>query len=220
MNEQTIKAERREETGSSAARRLRRNGKIPAVVYGHKEDAVPIQLDAEDVNQIFAHRMMMVSLKTGRTTDQVLVKEVQLDPFGEEILHLDFERVAMDEVVEIECPVEFVGTPKGAAAGGVTEHPVTDLTVQCLPGDIPENISVRVSELEIGDTIIVGDIEAPEGVEIITEPEAVLITIRPPEELEEEEEELLVEEPELIGREEDEEEVEEGEAPERSEETG
>ncbi|MFO7899873.1 MAG: 50S ribosomal protein L25 [Planctomycetota bacterium] len=212
MNQQTtIQAERREATGSAAARRLRRSGKVPGVVYGHKEDVVPVQLGADDVHHLVAHRVMMLALDMGDTSEQVLVKEVQFDPLGEEVLHLDFERIAMDEEVEIECPVEFVGTAKGVAAGGVPEHPVADLTVRCLPGNIPENIKVQVSELEIGDTITVADIEAPDGVEVVTEPEAVLITIRPPEELEEEEEEVLPEEPELIGREEEEELPEEGE---------
>ncbi|MFW6159401.1 MAG: 50S ribosomal protein L25 [Planctomycetota bacterium] len=224
MNQRTtIRAERREAIGSAAAHRLRRRGKVPAVVYGHKEDVVPVQLGADDVHHLVAHRVMMLALDMGDSSEQVLVKEVQFDPFGEEVLHLDFERIAMDEEVEIECPVEFVGTAKGVAAGGVPEHPVADLTVRCLPGNIPENIKVQVSELEIGDTITVADIEAPEGVELLTEPEAVLLTIRPPEELEEEEEELLAEEPELIGREEEEEAAAEeevaGEVPEEPEET-
>jgi large subunit ribosomal protein L25 len=209
MEQTVLAAEKREATGSAAARRLRRDGWVPAVVYGHKEEPVSLALHVEDVRRVVAHRVKMVQLKADGKTDQVLVKDVQFDPFGEDVLHLDFERVAMDELIEVECPVEFSGTAKGAAAGGVVEHPVTDLHVRCLPADIPDVVRVSVNDLEIGDSITVGDIEPPEGVTILTEADAVLVTVRPPSAaIEEEEEEAVAleaeavaEEPEVIGRE-------------------
>jgi large subunit ribosomal protein L25 len=188
---------------------------VPAVIYGHKEKPVSIQLDHADVERLVAHHMKMVSLAMGRKKEQALVKEVQFDPLGEEALHVDFERIAMDEVIEVECPLEFTGTPKGASEGGVVEHPITDLTVRCLPGNIPESIRVSMVDLEIGDTVTVADITPPEGVEILTEQDAVLATVRPPV-MEEEAEEALpgegveapIEEPEVIGREKETEEEE------------
>lgn len=206
MEQTTLKAEAREETGSAASRRLRRAGRIPAVIYGHKESPVSVLLRAEDVQRVVSHRIKMVKLSVGRKTEQVLVKDVQFDTFGEEVLHLDFERVAMDELIEVECPVELTGTSKGAATGGVVEHPVSDLRIRCLPGNIPAVIRVGTSQLEIGDTIHVRDITAPEGVTILTDPDAILVAIRPPAVVEEEVEEVAVEaeaaegEPELIGR--------------------
>jgi len=122
----------------------------------------------------------------------------------------------MDEVIEVECPVELVGTAKGAAAGGVVEHPVTDLHVRCLPANIPQLIRVRVSDLAIGDSIHVRDVEPPDGVTVLTDPESILVTIRPPaiaeepEAAEAEEVEPGGEEPEVIGRKKEDEEDQAG----------
>jgi len=207
MEEATFSAEIREQTGTAASRRFRRAGNVPAVVYGHKEGPVAILLKSEDVQRVVSHRIKMVELSVGGEVDQMLVKDVQFDVFGDEVLHIDFERVAMDELIEVECPVELAGTSKGAAAGGVLEHPTSDLHVSCLPANIPEAIKISVSDLAIGDSIAVKDIKAPDGVTILTDPEAILVTIRPPLKVEEEEapveeEEAAVaaEEPEVIGR--------------------
>jgi large subunit ribosomal protein L25 len=217
MEQATLNADLRTETGSAAARRFRQAGTIPAVVYGHKEGPVAVLLKKEDAQNIVAHRIKMVTLTAGDKTDQALVKDVQFDVFGDEILHMDFERVAMDELIEVECPVELTGTAKGVAAGGVLEHPTTDLHVRCLPSNIPEFIKVSTSDLAIGDSVQVKDIRPPEGVEILTDPEAFLVTIRPPAKVEEAEAAEVAEpgpeEPEVIGRKkEEEEEGEEGES--------
>jgi len=207
MDQATLNAELRKEAGSIAARRFRRAGQIPAVLYGHTEDPVSLLLRREDVQHLVAHRVKMIVVSVKGKAESALVKDVQFDTFGEEVLHLDLERVAMDEVIEVECPVELTGTSKGAAAGGVVEHPVSDLRIQCLPGNIPEVIKVSTSDLAIGDAIHVRDIQAPEGVTILTDPEAILVTIRPPvvvveeEALAEEAKEPGAEEPEVIGRE-------------------
>ncbi len=210
MDDTTLTAEVRDLTGSAPARRFRLAGQIPAVIYGHKENPVPVLLRGEDVQRMVSHRIKMVQVSVGKKVESALVKDVQFDVFGEEVLHVDLERVAMDEMIEVECPVELTGTSKGAAAGGVLEHPTSDLHVQCLPGNIPEAIKIHVSDLEIGDSIAVKDIEAPEGVTILTDPEAILVTIRPPikvveEEVPEEEAEDAPAEPEVVGRKKDEE---------------
>lgn len=208
MEEVTLSAEIREQTGTAASRRFRRAGNVPAVVYGHKEGPVAVLLKSEDVQRVVSHRIKMVKLSVGGKVDQMLVKDVQFDVFGDEVLHIDFERVAMDELIEVECPVELTGTSKGAAAGGVLEHPTSDLHISCLPANIPEAIKVSVSDLAIGDSIAAKDIKAPDGVTILTDPEAILVTIRPPLKVEEEEEAPVEEEgaaaagdePEVIGR--------------------
>jgi len=202
----TINAEQRKETGSAAGRKARRIGKVPAVVYGHKQEPVALILSGEEVKNIVSHRIKMVSLNVNGVGESALVRDVQFDTFGEKVLHVDFERIAMDELVEVECPVEFVGVPKGAAAGGVVEHPVTDLEIECLPGNIPEVIKVSIGTMEIGDTIHVRDIKVPDGVKILTDADAILVTIRPPAKAEEAEAAAPAEseapaEPELIRRE-------------------
>ena len=110
MEQATLTAETRQGVGSSAARRLRRDGKIPGVVYGHKEGAKSIVLKADDVQRVVVHRIKMVTLTVDGAAEHVLVKDVQFDTFGENVLHVDFERVAMDELIEVECPVELMGT--------------------------------------------------------------------------------------------------------------
>ncbi len=217
MAQTTLNAQVREQTGAAASRRSRRNGRVPAVGYGRGGEPTAVLLRSEDVQRIVAHRVKMVTLSIDAEAEQMLVKDVQLDTFGEQVLHVDFERVAMDEALEVECPVELTGTAKGVAAGGVLEHPVSDLTVSCLPRDIPEVIKVGVSHMGIGDSILVKDIKPPDGVKILTDPDAVLVTIRPPAELEAEEKAPAAEavagaeEPEVIGREKAEEEDKEAE---------
>jgi large subunit ribosomal protein L25 len=215
MDQEAITAELRETTGSSDSRRARRAGRIPATVYGHKQDPISVVVKAEDVKHIVSHRIKMVTLNAGGTVEQVLVKDVQFDTFGDEVLHLDLERIAMDELLHLECPVELIGVAKGAANGGVVDHPTSDLEVECLPANIPDMININISDLEIGDSIHVKDIEAPEGVTILTDPEAILVTIHPPAVVEEEEEEAEVApegaggvEPEIIGRKKEDEEGE------------
>jgi len=187
-----------------AARRLRRLGKVPGVVYGRKQASKPVLLKTEDVQHVIAHRIKMLTLSVDGVPESVLVKDVQFDTYGDEALHVDFERIAMDELIEVECPVELVGTSKGQAAGGVVEHPVTDLKIRCLPGNIPDAIKVAISHLEIGHTIHVRDIKAPESVTILTDAESILVTIRAPVKVEEvvaaAPPEEAVQEPELIRR--------------------
>jgi len=215
VEQATLNAQPRQGIGSVAVRKLRREGKVPGVVYGHKKAPLAVVLTVEDVQRVVSHRIKMLTLNLGTETESVLVKEVQFDTFGEEALHVDFERIAMDELIEVECPVELVGTSKGQAAGGVVEHPVTDLHIRCLPGNIPEAIKIPISHLEIGNSVHVRDIKAPEGVEILTDPEAILVAIKPPLEAEEvaaaAPPEEGVQEPELIRRPKPEEEEEEAE---------
>lgn len=215
MEQVTLSAQLRSELGSAASRRNRRAGMIPAVVYGHKQDAMPLLLRREDINRVVSHRIKMVTLNIGDKSEHALVKDVQFDTFGDDLLHVDFERVGMDEMIEVECPVELAGTSKGQAAGGIVEHPVTDLRVRCLPGNIPECIRISISDLAIGDVVHVRDIRVPEGVSILTDPNAILVHIRPPAKAAVEaapgEAAEAPSEPKVIGRERPEEEPAEGE---------
>jgi large subunit ribosomal protein L25 len=212
MDQETVSAELRPETGSITSRRMRREGRVPAVLYGHKEGTVALSLPLEQIDHLVAHHQKMIRIDLDGKTEQALVKEVQFDTFGEQVLHLDLERVRMDEVIEIECAVELVGVAKGAAAGGVLDNPVNDVTVRCTPASIPESIRVSVNDLEIGDSLTVADLPVPEGTEIVTDPESVVVIIHPPavaEEPEGGEAEPGPEEPEVIGRKTEDEEAEE-----------
>src|SRR5215831_12893105 len=125
-------------TGTRVARRLRKNGRIPAVIYGHKQAVVPVTLSRDDVWRMVKAPGHLAELDLGGTTETVLIRDVQWDHLGKEILHMDFARVSAEEVVETEVPLEFRGTPSGAAAGGIVEHVVHSLTIKCRAAAIPD----------------------------------------------------------------------------------
>lgn len=207
--EAQIKAATREETGKGAARSLRRDGKVPGIVYGHGEDSVAVAVDAGELMRL-THTVSIENTIVDLTIAggdggpyKVLVREIQRHPFKQEFLHVDFFRVAMDEKIHVDVPVMLTGVPTGVKdRGGVLEHMLRDLEVYCLPGSIPEKVEIDVSHLDIGDSIHVSEIELPD-VEILTDLERSIVAVLAPtviEEPEEEEEEELLE-PELIGRE-------------------
>jgi len=206
---ETLKATKREASGTKACRRLREQGEVPAILYGHEEEPVPIQIHKDEFDRALRHHARMFDLKVGRKKNTVLLKEVQYDAMGDEVVHADFIRVAMDEAVTLEVPIELKGTPK--AEHSVLQQTLDHLEIECLPSDIPEAIVVAVADLEIGQNIHVGDMEMPEGVTALTDPETIVVTLTAAaaEAAGVEEEAALVaegaEEPEVIGKEPEEE---------------
>jgi large subunit ribosomal protein L25 len=165
-----LAAERREAIGRSAVRKLKARGVVPAVVYGGKDKPEPLQVSRRDISLILSHASgenILVELeidgeKTGR---MAMVQEVQHSPVGGDILHVDFHAVSMDEKVEADVPLEPTGIANGVKNfGGLLEQSLRALAVECLPRDLPDVITVDVSELNIGDSIHVRDIRLPEGV--------------------------------------------------------
>jgi large subunit ribosomal protein L25 len=192
----------RDEKGTSAARRLRRDGKLPAVLYGHGEENVSLAVDAHELDAVIRHGGKLVDLHGG-VTQTALIREVQWDAFGTQVLHLDFTRVSAQERVEMSVPVELRGEAEGLKQGGIVEQLVHDLTVECPAAAIPERISIRIADLGVGQSITVADIELPENVTIVNAAETAVVhcvaaAVEP-----EEEEAAASEagaEPEVIGR--------------------
>ncbi len=203
-----IQVEIREPGSSNQARRLRRDGKIPAVLYGEDRDPRSIVVNPRDLVRILTSDQgenTILSLSVGDGQGQTaLIHDYQVDPISHRILHADFKRISMDVEVEVQVPVHILGEPLGVRRdGGVLDQVVRELTVRCLPGAIPDSFDIDVSKLEIGDSVHVSDIVAPEGVVIDEDMEQTIANVAPPQELEletEEEEDLLgeMEEPELI----------------------
>lgn len=203
-----IQVELREPGSSNQARRLRRDGKVPAVLYGEDRDPRPIVVNPRDLVEILTSDQgenTILSLTVGEGNSQTaLIHDYQVDPVTHKILHADFKRISMDVEVEVDVPVHLQGEPIGVKRdGGVLDQVVRELKVRCLPGSIPDAFDLDVSKLEIGDSLHVSDIEAPEGVVIEEDPEQTLAVVAPPQELEvetTEEDDLLgeAEEPELI----------------------
>jgi large subunit ribosomal protein L25 len=165
-----LKAEPRSDIGRSGVRKLRTRGMIPAVIYGGKVKPQSLQVAARDINSMMRHASgenVLVELEiTGEKSNlAALVQEVQHSPVGGEIVHVDFHAISMDETIQAEVPLEPTGTSVGVKTfGGLLEQSLRALAIECLPRDLPDRITVDVSQLNIGDSIHVRDIPLPSGV--------------------------------------------------------
>ena len=217
MGKLVVLADRREQFGKNSNRRLRAQGQIPAVMYGHAMESVEVSVNPKDLDRILhseTGRNTIFALEVGGESQDVLIKDYQLDPIKGYLLHADFQAVAMDEQMVFEVPVQVVGTAKGVVEGGILDTVMREIQLECLPGNVPDNILVEVSELEIGDSIRVGDLSIDASqLSILSEPDLVVITVGAPRVEEEPEIEELEEgeEPELIGEDQPEEGAAEGE---------
>ena len=180
MERRVIKAAPRSETGSSAARRLRRGGRVPAVLYGHKRDNINMSVDPKDLRDTLDHGVYMVALDIDGTSETALIKKIQYDTMQEHIVHADFTRVALDEKIRMAVPVETTGVPKGERAGGVMDIVMKEVSIECLPDDIPDAVHVKVADLDVADRVLVSDLEVPETVQILEPEGSTVVVIHPP----------------------------------------
>ena len=194
-----ITAKRRSETGKGAARRIRATGQIPAVLYGKDQDPIALTVDAQEAGHLFhsisvENTIVNVKIEDEAEELETLVREIQMHPFRPDIVHVDFYRIQRGVAIEVDVPVNYVGTPEGVKHGGVLDVILHELRVKCLPSKIPEIIEVDVSGLEIGDSIHASEIEVDEDVQLLTDPIRTLCLVAVPKveivEEEEEEEEL------------------------------
>jgi len=198
MEKTTLIGEIREQYSKGYTRELRRNSKIPSVMYGHNQP-ISFAVDEHDFNTKFKviSENIIIKLKIDKKTYNVLVKDYQEDILTGKITHLDFYEIEEGKSLRTHVPVHTQGIPVGAKLGGLFEVFVHEIEVECLPKDLPEEITLDVSEMEVGQSIHVRDIEAPPGVKVLNPPDQVVcIVIRRREEVEEvpEEEEEVVEE--------------------------
>jgi large subunit ribosomal protein L25 len=174
MSEQTsITAEIREDVGKGASRRLRREGKVPAVIYGGHRDPVSLTLPHAELlheieNESFFSSILEIRVGEDRT-QQAVVRDMQRHPFKPVIMHIDFMRVSAEEVLRISVPVHFIGeelSPAGKASGVVIQHQMTEVEIAALPRNLPEFLSVDLSQMDAGDAVMLSSIILPEGVTI------------------------------------------------------
>jgi len=179
-----LAAQPRTEVGRSAVRKLKARGAVPAVIYGAKDKAEPLQILRRDINALLSHASgenILVELEVGGKNRLALVQEVQHAPVGGEVMHVDFHAVSVDELIEAEVPIEPMGVADGVKNfGGLLEQSVRALEVECLPKDLPDKIIVDVSALNIGDSIHVRDIALPEGVRTKIQPELTVFSVLEP----------------------------------------
>jgi large subunit ribosomal protein L25 len=174
----SLQAEMRERIGSKGAAAVRRKGRIPAIVYGHKQEPVAISLDAHDFLEGLrhGHRLMDVTVNGG--AEKMLVKDLQYDHLGRTILHVDMIRVDVTERIKVDVTLELKGIPKGTQEGGVLESHMDHLEVECLAVDIPESIVVSVKDLDVGQSIFARDVKLPDGVKLVTGADVMVTTCR------------------------------------------
>ena len=196
-----LKAEIREHTGSKSAAKVRKQGRIPAIVYGHKKEPVAISLDVHNLVEGLHHGHRLMDVQIGKKRQKMIVKDLQYDYLGKDIIHVDLMRVDVTETVKVAVPIELKGTAKGAHEGGIITEHTDHLEIECRVTDIPETIVVSVKDMDVGDVLHAGDIELPEEVKLSSLPETLLVTcslVAAAKAVEEVEEEAPVA-PEVIG---------------------
>jgi len=166
----------REHTGSKAAARERKKGRIPAIVYGHKKEPVAISLDAHNLAEGLHHGHRLMDVQVGKKTQKMLVKDLQYDYLGKNIIHVDLMRVSAGETIKVTVPIELKGTAKGTHEGGVISEHTDHLEIECQAAEIPENIVVSVADMDVGDTLHASDIELPAGTRLSSPPDMLLVT--------------------------------------------
>lgn len=176
----TLKANPRTGNGSRAATKLRKQGLVPAVVYGHKQANAQVTVSAEELDRaIRVQHARVLELEVGGKTETVLIREVQWDYLGKQMIHVDFERKDRAELVRVAVPVELRNAPK-QTGGGVLDQPLHTLHVECPLGDIPEAIRIDITNLTLGSPIHVKELTLPDKVKVLEAPEAVVVQLKLP----------------------------------------
>ena len=175
-----IETEKREGRGSRFAGKLRKQGKIPAVLYGHKEETLSVSISHDALMNAIRHNTRVVDIAAGGKTEKAQIVELQWDHLGKDVLHVDFKRVSADERIEQTVPIEIRGIAPGVAEGGRLDQPLHTLRVECPALNIPTSIRVAINDLHLEGAIHVRDLKLPEGVKAITDADAIVIHVLKP----------------------------------------
>ena len=178
--ETKLTAERREGRGTGVARKLRAAGRIPAVLYGHDQEATPLSVDAHDMFRVLhtsAGANVLVDLAVGGTEHLVLPREIQRNHIKDTIVHVDFLVVSRTETIQVNVEIIDVGEAPGVKQGGVVDHHLREVVIESFPQDVPEHLEADISGLDLGDVLHVSDLVAPKGVTILTNPEETVLAV-------------------------------------------
>ncbi|MHC4105457.1 MAG: 50S ribosomal protein L25 [Planctomycetota bacterium] len=173
-----LKAEVRERTGTNAVQKVRKEGRIPAIVYGHKQTPVAISLDAHNFVEVVHHGHRLIDVQINKKKEKIIVKDLQYDYLSKNIIHADLMRVDITEAIKVNVPIELksAGAAKGTHEGGIIEEHADQLEIECKATDIPETIVVSCKDVGVGDSLHASDITLPEGVKLLSPPETLLVT--------------------------------------------
>lgn len=174
----TLKTEDRTGIGSRDSVRLRKAGRVPAVVYGHKEDAVSITVSRDELLSALRQHARTLQLNVGSKSETVLIQSVQHNHLGSEILHIDFRRVSADERIRTTVEIELRGIAPGVTSGGVLDQPLHKIHIECPAMRVPESIRVKIDSLILGQAIHVKELELPPDVKAMEDPDLVVVQIK------------------------------------------
>ena len=195
----TLTVKLRDAHGKRINRRLRGSGQVPAVLYGHKQEAKSLTLLAEELDAVVRHGNRFVALD-GDVSENAFIKDVQWNTWGTEVLHVDFARVSAHEKVHVSVAIELRGEAPGIKDGGVVKHALHTIELECEAASVPEKISVSINHLEFGQVLHVSDLELPVGAKALTDATVPVVSCHAPVEVSEEEAAPAEGEPEVIGR--------------------
>ncbi len=212
MSEPTVTVQLREQTGKNANRRLRAAGEIPAVVYGGDADSAAIRVDGKSVLRLIReggeNAVFLLQLEGTERTRHSMIRDLQWNPLTGALVHIDFQRVKMDQEVQVAVPVALTGSPEGVKTeGGLVEFITREIAVTCLAGDIPSSIELDISALHIGQHVEAGELVLPDAVRLDDDDNRVIVSVAAPRIAEEDEEvsdedellEAFTDEPEMVG---------------------
>lgn len=184
-----IKLKKRDKIGKQYAKKYRKSNLIPGVVYGaHLKENIHVLVEKRDLWDLIRkghskeQHVLRLIIEDGENTitENAILQDVQIDPIKDDLLHVDFHAVSLEEVVDVYVPVVLVGEPKGVKQGGILQHGVEEILIRALPLDVPPHIEVDITDLEIGDSITVGDLNLPENIKVLTPADEVIVNIIPP----------------------------------------
>jgi large subunit ribosomal protein L25 len=172
-----LQTHKREGRGSRKAAKLRKEGRVPAILYGHKEAEVQLALDHKPLLEALRHGVRVVEINTDKGTENAQIVEVQWDYLGKDLVHVDLKRVDKDERIHVHVPIELKGIAPGVTAGGQLDQPLHSLHVECPAVDVPDNVRVNINELQIEQAIHVRDLKLPENVKVLDDPDAIVVHV-------------------------------------------
>ena len=180
----SFNATARENTGKGAARSLRSQGQVPAVIYGHGRNPLSLSLNARDLDKMLGHiqaESTVIEVTVGGQTAKTLIREIQRHPIRRQILHVDFQALVASEKVTVNIPIVLNGVPEGVRLeGGVLDQTLRELEIEVDPSSIPDHIEFDVTNMVIGDSVHVSDLKMPEGVEVLDDPETSVAVLAAP----------------------------------------
>jgi len=183
MTSASLSATLRHDTGKGVARKLRQNGEIPAVIYGHGREPQSLTINAREFDRLIksvAAGSTVIDLDLGGTPARSLIREIQRHPFKKQIMHVDFQEVVAGETITLKCPIVYVGIPIGVRVdAGILDQILHELTIEALPANIPDHINVDITDMHVGNSLHISDIVLPAGVKVMDDAGTTVAIVQP-----------------------------------------